>query len=77
MIGDFNSNTVFDPAHRRGSHTELVARLAVSGVVSVYPVRMGELQGEERQPTFFLNRSRAKPFHLDYCFASESPPAGS
>lgn len=72
MIGDFNSNTVFDPTHRRGSHSELVARLAASGVVSVYHARTGEPQGGESQPTFFMNRNRAKPFHLDYCFVSES-----
>lgn len=72
VIGDFNSNTVFDAAHRSGSHSALVARLATSGVVSVYHARTGEPQGGESQPTFFMNRNRAKPHHLDYCFASES-----
>lgn len=72
MVGDFNSNTVFDAAHRSGSHSELVARLAASGVVSLYHERTGEPQGGESQPTFFMNRNRAKPYHLDFCFASRS-----
>lgn len=72
MIGDFNSNTGFDADHRLGSHSDLVARLAAGGVVSVYHERTGEAQGGETQPTFFINRNLAKPYHLDYCFVSES-----
>lgn len=31
---------------------------------------MGQQQGKESQPTFFLHRSLNKPYHMDYCFAS-------
>ena len=72
MIGDFNSNTIFDADHQRGSHSQLVARLPASGVASVYHERTGEAQGGESRPTFFMNRNPAKPYHLDYCFVSES-----
>ena len=27
-------------------------------------------QGEEKHPTFFLQRNLYMPYHIDYCFAS-------
>jgi hypothetical protein len=67
MIGDYNSNSIWDHERRR-NHGLLVDRLAERGLVSAYHRWTGESQGEESTPTFFLHRNAAKPFHLDHCF---------
>ena len=30
-----------------------------------------EEHGQETRPTFFMNRNRTKPYHIDYCFVSD------
>ncbi len=70
IIGDLNSNTVFDHKHRGKSHTDLVARLDVMGMSSAYHRASGEAHGQETTPTFFLYRHRDKPYHFDYVFGS-------
>lgn len=67
MIGDFNSNSIWDTMRKR-NHTTLVERLADLGLKSAYHGLTGETQGEEKQPTFYLHRSEVKPFHIDHCF---------
>lgn len=67
MIGDFNSNAIWDRQRVR-HHSILVERLATHGLVSAYHRWTGEAQGAETQPTFYLHRSEAKPFHIDHCF---------
>lgn len=67
MIGDYNSNAVWD-GERRRNHSVLVDRLAERGLASAYHRSTGEAQGEERTPTFYLHRNEAKPFHIDHCF---------
>lgn len=72
IMGDFNSNAIWDANHRGMSHSDLVARLADLGIVSLYHHRSGELQGRESTPTLFHTKNREKPFHIDYCFASRT-----
>jgi len=67
MIGDFNSNAIWDHERRR-NHGVLVERLAEHGLRSAYHHWTGEAQGKESTPTFFLQRNAAKPYHLDHCF---------
>ncbi|GAA1975498.1 hypothetical protein GCM10009798_40960 [Nocardioides panacihumi] len=67
MIGDFNSNAIWDHMRVR-HHSLLVERLAALGLSSAYHRWTGEPQGSETQPTFYLHRSEAKPFHIDHCF---------
>ena len=67
MIGDFNSNTIWDRMRVR-HHSLLVERLTAHGLSSAYHRWTGEPQGGETQPTFYLHRSLAKPFHIDHCF---------
>lgn len=69
LLGDFNSNTIWDAEHPAGrSHSALVEYLATRGLVSAYHSRYAEAQGEETRPTFFLYRHRQRPYHIDYCF---------
>jgi exodeoxyribonuclease-3 len=70
LIGDFNSNTIWDRPRRVGNHSHVVERLAEKGIVSSYHVHHGQEQGREEHPTLYLYRHKDKPYHLDYCFVS-------
>lgn len=72
LIGDFNSNAIFDGKHPAASHSHLVERLLNVGISSVYHAQSGDAHGSEQEPTFFLHRSLAKPYHFDYAFVSQS-----
>jgi len=70
LIGDFNSNTIWDKPRRVGNHTDVVNVLGKKGIKSVYHYHFSQTQGAEVHPTFSLYRHKDKPYHLDYCFAS-------
>lgn len=70
LIGDFNSNTIWDRPKREGNHSTVVAHLQQRNIHSVYHRQHLQIQGSEKHPTFYLYRHQAKPYHLDYCFAS-------
>jgi hypothetical protein len=70
IVGDLNSNAVFDRKHRGRSHSDLVERLGRMNISSAYHIGSGEPHGEESFPTFFMYRHRDKPYHFDYAFAS-------
>jgi len=70
LIGDFNSNTIWDRKYRTGNHSHVVKRLEEKGIFSCYHLLHQQIQGKENQATFYLYRHRDKPYHLDYCFAS-------
>lgn len=70
LIGDFNSNTIWDKPRRIGNHTDVVNVLAKKGIKSAYHHHFKQTQGAELHPTFSLYRHKDKPYHLDYCFAS-------
>lgn len=72
LTGDFNSNKIWDRKHRIGNHSEVVDRLANKNIFSIYHKHYNEEQGKETKPTFYLQRNKNKPYHIDYCFASES-----
>ncbi|MEP7141941.1 MAG: hypothetical protein ABI707_03670 [Ferruginibacter sp.] len=69
-IGDFNSNKKWDKIHRVGNHTHVVELLAGKNIISAYHQHSGEEQGDETTPTFYLQRNKNKPYHIDYCFIS-------
>jgi endonuclease/exonuclease/phosphatase family metal-dependent hydrolase len=71
-IGDFNSNTIWDTAHARYSHSALVEKLAQLQMRSVYHVQTREPQGRETVSTFYLYRHPNKGYHIDYAFVSQS-----
>lgn len=71
LIGDFNSNKIWDHEKRLGSHSDVVNFLGEKEIFSLHHKVNKEEHGEEKQPTFFLHRKKEKPYHLDYCFTSK------
>lgn len=53
IIGDFNSNVIWDKKHGKRNHSTVVTKLAEIGLVSAYHTTTGEAQGLERRSTFF------------------------
>lgn len=71
LIGDFNSNTIWDKPRRQGNHSTVVKFLENKKIYSTYHHYYGQEQGKELHPTLFMYRHLSKPYHLDYCFASK------
>jgi exonuclease III len=70
LIGDFNSNTIWDKPRREGNHSTVVRRLEIKGIHSVYHKHFNQTQGCEHHATLYLYKHKDKPYHIDYCFAS-------
>ena len=71
LIGDFNSNSIWDKKHRISNHSNVVKRLKEKGIASSYHEFHKQSHGREKHPTQFMYRHKDKPYHLDYCFASK------
>lgn len=72
LIGDFNSNKIWDYNSRVGNHSDVVRKLADNNIRSIYHQHFDAEHGKEKHPTFFLQRKQNKPYHIDYCFASSN-----
>lgn len=70
LIGDFNSNTIWDRPKRAGNHSTVVKKLEENGIFSVYHKYFKQNQGAEQHATLYMYRHKEKPYHIDYCFAS-------
>lgn len=72
IIGDLNSNEVFDKDNIRTgkTHSIVVKELSELGLEDIYHAKTGDKQGQERIPTFYLYRHLDKPFHIDHCFSN-------
>jgi len=70
VAGDFNSNCIWDKLNRKTNHSMVVEKLKLLNITSAYHHRLGMQQGLEAHPTFYLYRHQNKPYHIDYCFAS-------
>jgi len=71
LAGDFNSNKIFNKPKREGNHSTVVEYLEQKRIYSCYHQHFKQEQGKERHPTHYLYRHKDKPYHLDYCFASD------
>jgi exonuclease III len=71
LVGDFNSNTIWDRPRRAGNHSTVVSFLEKKGIYSTYHHYYKQSQGKERHPTLYMYRQVGKPYHIDYCFASK------
>src|SRR5215831_4638408 len=70
LIGDFNSNTIWDKKRRAGNHSNVVKFLENKGIFSSYHAYHNQIQGKEMHPTLYMYRHKDKPYHIDYCFVS-------
>lgn len=70
IIGDFNSNKIWDKETGTRNHSKVVNELESVGIKSVYHATTHELQGEEKKNTFYLFRHLDKGYHIDYCFSN-------
>ncbi len=72
LVGDFNSNAIWDKKNQENNHSNIVKFLEDKGIFSTYHTHHNQKQGLEKDPTFYLYRHQNKPYHLDYCFASKN-----
>jgi len=71
IIGDTNSNSVFNNHHPMGkNHYALIELLRQKGLVDAYNHLTGEEEGKETLPTFYLYRHLNQPYHLDKAFVA-------
>ena len=71
IMGDTNSCSVFNNHHPKNkNHDVLVELLKDKGLADAYNYCTGEAEGEETVPTFYLQRKKEKPYHLDRCFVA-------
>lgn len=70
LVGDFNSNTIWDRKRRESNHSNVVKLLEGKGIVSCYHLHHKQAQGKEKHPTLYMYRHKDKPYHIDYCFVS-------
>lgn len=72
IIGDFNSNTIWDNNHPYGNHSHVKELLAKDNIFSAYHRFFKEKHGEESRKTLFFHKKRREGFHIDYCYASKN-----
>lgn len=71
LVGDFNSNAIWNNAKKHGNHADLMRLLNNAEIFSVYHKLYNEEHGEESIPTQYMYKHRDKPYHLDYCCMSQ------
>jgi len=72
VMGDFNSNTIWDKPLRTWNHSNVIRELSKLKIESFYHLNRKEQQGKETTPTLYLQRNLSKSYHIDYIFGSET-----
>ncbi|WP_217647341.1 exonuclease/endonuclease/phosphatase family protein [Algoriphagus aquimarinus] len=57
IVGDFNSNSIWDKPKRAWNHSEVVRELEEINITSLYHFEGNQTQGNEEHPTFFLQKN--------------------
>ena len=65
IIGDFNSNVIWDKDYGARSHSMVVKEI---NMISAYHYTTGDEEGKEKQSTFYMYKHLDKKYHIDYCF---------
>lgn len=68
ILGDFNSNVIWDQWDRWWNHSDVVRELKEIGIESIYHWFYDEEQGKETQPTLYFRKSQDRTYHIDYIF---------
>jgi endonuclease/exonuclease/phosphatase family metal-dependent hydrolase len=69
LIGDFNSNKIWDKVYKEGNHSAVEKLLKEKYTISdVYDSK----KGRSEYPTLYWRYDLDAPFKVDYCFASDS-----
>lgn len=71
LAGDFNSNSIWDKPNRVYNHSNLVGYLKSNNILSAYHHFHKQKQGQEKDMTLFMHRKIDRPYHIDFCFASQ------
>lgn len=72
IIGDFNSNAIWDKSDRRWNHSDVIEQFNAISLESVYHSRTGDKQGKEQTPSFYLYRYIHRTYHIDYVFLARN-----
>ena len=72
IIGDFNSNTIWDKKDRWWSHSDIMRELSEINIESSYHYQTHDPQGQETIPTFFHRKNLNKVYHIDYALLSSN-----
>jgi hypothetical protein len=73
IVGDFNSNAIWDNPKRCTDFSRVGRRLLNEfGLQSAYHVFHNEQYGQETCPTHHFRWHKDEPFHIDYCFVPSS-----
>jgi exonuclease III len=69
IAGDLNSNAIWDEWDRWWNHSDVIKILSDYGIESLYHKIRNEQQGKEMTSTYFHQKNKEKPFHIDYIFS--------
>jgi hypothetical protein len=71
LIGDFNSNVIWNREHNDRSHTDFNDLMSKINHFSAYHRQNNIAFGAEKQATFFMYRKIDRPYYIDYAYLPE------